>query len=509
MGQRIRLHMLFIAMGFAAMAAQIVIMRRMIVCFGGNELVTGGVLAGWLGFSGLGNLLSGGFADRTADARRACAISLIAMALLIPGTLVGTYFIKAVLGLPAPAMVGLGTAILSAIVMLAPLGLVVGTSFTIACKLPATGQSSDIGRVYLFDALGAGLGGLLVSLIALRYMTAMQSALAAAMILIAIVAAAIPQRAIKVASLCMLALLGVATWRAERIDSWLTAAQWQGYNPAVHRESLFATLMVTDNRGERTLFIDNRPSFSLPLPETYESIAHIPLLEHADPRDVLMIEGGISGVIDQWRRLGLSSASFARLDPAATALERDDMPSNLADIPPWAQIHHVDGRRLIREGIAGRCKQGCYDAIIVNVGEPDTAAADRYYTAEFFKEAADSLKPGGILCLALMEPSNAVSSERAALLGGIQATLDSVFPHTLLLPLDRYYFFASRNAGALTQDLSRLSARLDRRGIDAPFLSTQVLPGIYPERIESTQRIVQDAAKRSEIDTDLRPRAYF
>ncbi len=504
-----RLHVLFIAMGFAAMAAQILIMRRLIVCFGGNELISGGVLAGWLGFSGLGNLIAGKFADRLRDAWRSTALWLIAMALLMPATIVATYFVKPALGLAAPAMVGLETALISAIVISAPLGLAIGVSFTLACKLPATNQASDIARAYLFDAIGSGIGGLIVSLFVLQHTTALQSSFAASAMLAACVAATIPRRVFRFASIAVLAALIPAMWQAYALDARLTSAQWRGYNPAVHRDSLIATLMVTDNRGERTLFSDNRPLFSLPLPETYESISLLPLLEHPAPKHVLMIEGGISGVLDRWRGLGLDRAYFSRLDPDVTLLERTEMPSHLDDLPAWVEIHHTDGRKFVREGVPGRCATACFDVVIVNVSEPDTAAADRYYTKEFFEEAAQALKPGGVLCLALMDTSNSMSKERVRLLGGIEATLGSVFPHVMLLPLDRYYYLASAESGALTADPSELARRLDERHIRADFLRSVVLAGIYPERIESAQKEIASAAAGASIDTDLKPRAYF
>lgn len=493
-------------MGAAAMAAQILMMRRLIVVFGGNELVTGGVLAGWLFFSGLGNLIAAKFADRLKDAELLALISLLAMALLIPATLAATYFVKTMLGLPAPAMTGLGTAIAASMVAMAPLGFFVGTSFTLACRLPGGGRARDLARVYLFDALGAGIGGLFLSAFALRYLSAMQSSVAAALLLTVAIAYAAGKSPRGVAAAIIAALLLPLLLKADALDSWLTSVQWRGYNPVAHRESLFATLMVTDNRGERTLFSDSRPSFSLPLPETYESIAFTPLLEHPDPRKILVVEGGISGVLDQFKKLDLESAEFTRLDPDATLLERDDMPSDLAHVPKWAGIDHMDGRGFIRNQ---KCDGGCFDVIIINVGEPDTAAADRYYTREFFKEAEAALRPGGIICLALMETTNYVSSEVAALLGGIEVTLDSIFANVIILPLDRYYFIASDSGQYLTSDIDELLRRLDRRDINAPFLKYQGLPGIFPERVAKAQEVVAKAASESQIDSDRTPHAYF
>lgn len=504
-----RVHFLFAAMGFATMVAQIVIMRRLIVVYGGNELVSGAVLAGWLGFSGVGNLIAGRFADRIIDVRRAAAISLFALAAAIPLTTAAATLIKVAFGIPPPAMVGLPIALVSTIMLMAPLGILIGNGFVISCRIPETRGATNIGRVYALDAIGAGLGGALYSLLAIRYLSPIQAGAVAAAVLIAAVGVTLRRPGIKLAAVLLVGALAVTNFFSPNIEAGLAGFQWQGYNPVVQKESLFASLMVTDNRGERTLFVDGKPSFSLPLPETYESIAHLPLAEHTNPKDVALVGGGISGMIDQWRDWKLDQALFLRLDPDETWLERYAMPSNLESPPRWAKIHHADGRHLIKDGLPDGCRESCLDVIIINVGDPDTAAADRYFTVEFLREAKRMLRPDGILCLALLEPANVLGEEAARLLGTVRATVGQVFEHILVLPLDRFYFFASPVEGALTDDLDELERRLDQRGIKAHYLTTWVLAGVYPERIRSFRQGIEEAAQRSTVNTDLRPIAYY
>ena len=261
-GERTRLHLMFGAMGFTATAAQIIIMRRLIVVFGGNELVTGGVFAGWLGFSGAGNIIMGRFADRIADAGRAASTTFSALAFSIPLTIAASYLIKPALGLPAPLMVGPGTALALSAILMAPIGLLIGASFALSARLPATQDSSNVPRVYLMDALGSGAGGLIVSLIAIRYLTSFQSSLAAATIMVAAVGLCFSRIRIKLAALCCLVVLFAGMFAARPMQRYLTEALWQGFDPVVQMESLTSSLMVTANRDERTLFTDGRPSFS-------------------------------------------------------------------------------------------------------------------------------------------------------------------------------------------------------------------------------------------------------
>ena len=63
----LRIDLIFVIMGFSAMASQILILRGMMSVYGGNELVVGAVLFGWVFWAGLGNLVASYIADRVKD----------------------------------------------------------------------------------------------------------------------------------------------------------------------------------------------------------------------------------------------------------------------------------------------------------------------------------------------------------------------------------------------------------------------------------------------------------
>lgn len=498
-----------LAMGFSAMAAQVILLRRFIIVFGGNELVSSAVLAGWLLWSGIGNAIAGRFADRIRDVRQALALALFAMALATPLTIIAAGLVKAALGLPPPVLVGLPTMMASALLLMAPHGLLIGASFTLACKSPGMESPHDIGHVYALDTIGSAVGGIAFSLVAIRYCTPLQSALIIAGALVLAVGISATRRHIKLEALALMFLLSSALVLSPRIEDRITAVQWRGFRPVVQRESRFAGLMVTDNRGERTLFIDGRPSFSLPLLETYETAANFPLSQCADPRDVLVIGGGISGMVVELTPWDLANAHFVRLDPEVTYLEWTAMPSTMGKHPLWATLHHTDGRKFIREGLDGACEEACLDAIIIDVGDPDTAAADRYFTVEFFAEARRLLRPEGVLALALLEPANALGEEQAKVLGSVRASLGRVFPKIVILPFERFWFVASGPLAPLTDDPEEIDRRLGEREISAEHFRTRMLAGLFPERIAQMKLAVERAAEGSPVNRDTKPGAYY
>ncbi|MBN1283217.1 MAG: fused MFS/spermidine synthase [Proteobacteria bacterium] len=505
---RIRLNILFAAMGAVAVAAQIVTMRRLVVVFGGNELVTGGVFAGWLGFSCMGAAATGRLARRWGDFDLSAAFSLFLLAASIPLTVALSYLIKPALGIPAPVMVGPQTALALSAALMAPTGLIIGASFTLCARLAGERDMSSVPRVYLMDAIGAGAGGLAVSLFAVRMLTSFQISIVAASFMAAAVGVCFLRMRIKLAAMALILCLAAAMAFSRPIQKSFAEELWRGFNPAVEMESLLASLMVTDNRGERTLFVDGVPSFTLPADYTYESIATLPLLQHGRAEDILMIEGGLYGTAAQWSKWPLGSAQFLRLDPDVTYLEENAMPSERGGVPTWVTLRHGDGRRFVAKGEFGSCSGPCFDVITVNVGNPDTAASDRYFTREFFGEAKAALREGGVLGVWMLEPQNAIGSEALELLGGLYATLRSSFRKVAIVPLDRFYFFAT-DEGAVTESVGELMARLKRSGVDSPYVAEQLLPGVSQERVDSFAAQIAAAADAAPVNTDSRPRAYF
>ncbi len=502
-------HLLFATMGFATMAAQVIIMRRAIVVFGGNELVAGAVLAGWLGFSGVGNVIAGRFADRIADAERAACIALVALALAIPATTAAAALAKAALGIPPPSMAGLPVAIGATLILMAPIGIAIGIAFVICTRLPDAFGAERIARVYALDAIGAGVGGLLVSLLLIRLFTPLEGATIVAGVLVAGVGIAATGGRRKYAALAILVLLSMLVVSAPRVEHAIAQIQWRGYDPVAQRESLYASIMVTADHDERTLFIDGTPSFSLPRPEGYETLAHLPLLMHPAPKRIAVIGGGISGMIEQWSGLGIEEATFIRLDPEVTALERNALPSNMEALPLWARIVHGDGRRLVERGLSEECRESCLDLLLVNVGAPDTAATGRYYTREFFAAAKRLLKPNGVLGLFLLAPANTLNPEAARVLGIVRRTLAELFPHVVLLPFDQFTFFASGKRGALTDQIATLMKRMSASDTGGDYFLSWVLGGVGQERVNRFAQQVDARAVISPVNTDARPIAYL
>lgn len=497
---------IFALMGFAAIVAQIILQRRFMVIFGGNELTIGIVFAAWMFWAGLGNFAAGRFADRIRNANLALTLIFFLIAVILPLTVVSSSLVKAALGIPPSQMIGPPLIIASTLALLFPLCFLIGAALVVAAKVPGSGEAKDIGTVYIFDSIGSALGGLVFSWFAIVYMNPLQAAFFISAVLLAGAGLVLLKNAgSKLGAVFAAVIFAVLYFYSGSIETRINAVQWRGFDPIANLDSRFGNIVVTENRGEHTLFFDGQPQFTTPLAETYETTAYLPLLMKKDAKDVLLIGGGLSGMLANWREVPLDSITYVQIDPEVTEAEEYYMSSKEMMADPRLKIEYGDGRAFLVNASPAK-----YDIIIVQVGEPATASTNRYYTREFFDDAKRALKPDGIIFFAIFEPTNYMSAEAKRLLGSVYDTLGKAFDNIVVLPLHRYYFVASAEKGTLTDDTDTLAQRLKKSGFNAPTLLSQVLYGVYPERVAQIRDSIVGAASEMEyLNTDRYPVAYY
>ena len=503
--KRAKYPVLFAILGFAAIVAQIILQRRFMVAFGGNELTIGVVFAAWMLWAGFGNFVAGKFADRIKNVPLTLTLIFSAIAVTLPLTIIASSLIKAFWSIPPSQLMGPPLILVSTLILLLPLCFAIGAALVVAAKVPGSGSSSDIGTVYIFDSIGSAAGGLVFSWFAIVYLSPLQASFFISALLLAGAGLILYEDApAKLIAMLVVVVFAILFFNSAKIESGVKGIQWRDYNPVADFDSRFGNIVVTENRGENTLFFDGQPQFSTPLSETYEAAAYLPLLMHKDPQDLLLIGGGLSGMVQRWRDAPLKLIDYVQIDPDVTGAEEHIMASKEMMADPRLKVHFGDGRAFVSS------KDKAYDVIIVQMGDPATAATNRYYTKEFFEDAKRALKPGGILFFAVFETTNYLSPEAQKLLGSVHDTLNKAFDHIILLPLDRYYFAASTEAGELTDSAEVLAGRLKKSGFNAPTLLSQVLYGVYPERVAQIRdSIVKSAAETEYINTDRHPVAYY
>jgi spermidine synthase len=517
-----------VGMGLTALLTQVILTRELLASFYGNELSIGLILVDWLLLVALGAGLAGRLASRLRLGYGAFAATQALLAVLLPFSVYVARRIGGGSAFPGQVIGPLPTLYLAGMTLL-PCCAILGAQFGLACVIvarphvpetgPEAGGAAQVGRIYVLEAGGAVVGGLLFhfwlaghvqSMAALGAVGAVNAALAVWLTLEQLSAA---RRAALVA---LAASVGLAVAVAALVPRFASAleraslrARWRGYQLVDATNSRYGALAVTKSGSQLSFFHDGLLAFTTEDELANEELAHLSMLEAPDPQRVLFISGGLGGALGEVLKHGVQSADYVELDSREIELAARYVPPALASVlrDPRVHIHPIDGRVFVR-----RASPHSYDVAIVNVPDPSTGMLNRFYTEEFFREIARVLSPRGIVCVDLTTAEAGPTGERRLLYASVLKALKAVFPDVaVIVPVtkSRALLFGCPQAGVLSQDPDLLADRLRERGVTGAFVS----PGwvgqqMLPQPAWDLFVMSVDAESDAATNRDFRPVSY-
>jgi spermidine synthase len=505
--------------GFSAVIGQIVLMRELIVVFNGNEISLGIMLATWLFWTATGSGLCSRFAVGGNNARRAVAAleCLLGVSLLptiwvlrasrsffqtVPGELVG----------PVPML-------LTSLACLSLFCVVAGSLFVVAIRMYeqecAVSASVAASSAYLLEAAGSAFGGILASVLLLRFLESFQIATVVALLNLCVAAVLLFRMsrkqlgALTVAAVLFAILLLI--YVAPSLDRSGQARLWRGFRLVGSRDSIYGNLAVidtgnTDTGNIRSIYDNGVILASAPDENAAEEAVHYALLEHPAPRQLLLIGGGVNGSLAQaLKHPTVERIDYVELDPALIDMARQFFPVQSAPVvsDPRVHMHYADGRYYLKT------TGDAFDVIILNVPDPQTAQLNRFYTVEFFRSARDHLASGGLLALQLRSSEDYISPDLAEFLRCIHHTLQQVFPYVVALPGETIHFFAATRPDVLTDNPQTLIARLQERNLKTQYVREYFIPfRMMPDRMERVREQLRPLTS-TPVNRDFEPIAYY
>lgn len=500
--------------GFTAVIAQIVLMRELMVVFYGNEISLGLMLASWLLWTAIGSSFFGRLSRHLGRPRTLMAGLQGLISLAFPITILAVRASRSAFQPIAGEILGPGPMFLTSLATLSVLCLVSGWSFAAGSRLYADEMGTSIatgtGSVYLLEAAGSGLGGLLASLLFIRHLTAFEIAVILALLNL-LAAASLVIRSPSVRRAAMAALVAVFAFAvypfaSPRLEAVSLARLWQGFRLVVTRNSVYGNLAVVGTEGSRSLYENGLVVFTVPDPEAAEEAVHFALLQHPSPRSLLLIGGGVGGgVVEALKHPSLERVDYVELDPTILDLAGEYFREEWAPVQadPRVGIHNLDGRLFLK------ATQSTFDVIIVHLPDPQTAQLNRFYTVEFFREAAQKLRPGGILSFQVTGAENYISAGLAEFLRCLNKTLREVFPEVAAIPGATIHYFGANRAGVLTTDPEVLAGRLHARNLQTTYVREYYFPfRMMPDRMQDLDSQMLPRIT-TPVNRDFAPIAYY
>ncbi|HDZ12229.1 MAG TPA: hypothetical protein ENH53_08425, partial [Bacteroidetes bacterium] len=248
-------------------------------------------------------------------------------------------------------------------------------------------------------------------------------------------------------------------------------------------------------------------SFSVPDPLGAEEATQFALLEHPNPRRILLIGGGVGGRLEKILMYpSVQAVDYVELNPAVISLGKQFIPSGKpALLNPMVHIYTTDARLFLER------TRTLYDVIILDMPPPYTAQLNRLYTVSFFRNVSGHLSKGGVFSFGLPGSENFIGADLARYLATFQRTLRAVFKNVLALPGNTIHFVASNGQNTLTSDPAVLIQRLQERKVKTLFISPFYLPfRLSEERRDALSKRLKDISAASfSVNKDFYPIAYY
>ena len=459
---------LVMAIGLSSVVMQLVLVREFLAQFHGNEFTISLIFFSWLILGGMGAWLAllairHAPASLTRLARLALLLTaLAAIEILAIRTLRDIIFLHG-------ADVGFYPTMAAIFGLTAPYGLLNG--FLVPYSLYVLrNQDADYpgAWIYMLDNVGEISGGMLFSFVLVLWLTPLQSVFAANLPLLVAAALLVADRQ-QLRPAFLLALTGtVAALLAGLLLENKSLAPFEGR--LIHyEESRYGRITVHQDRELLTIFVDGAPIFSNQNDSQDEETIHFPLSQTGDPKDILLI-GAEGGMLQEVAKYQPGRVDYLEIDRKLTDVQ---LRYKLLQPLPGLHIIHRDGRAFLAD------TDQRYDAIIINLPEPDTFQINRFFTGEFFRLAREHLRPGGIFSFSVAGFDNYLSDPARLKISSLFNTARLHFQHVLSLPGNRLYFLCSDRP--LNPDIAAL---LESKGIHTTYISSFFAGNITPERLK-------------------------
>lgn len=445
--------------GLTALGSEVVWTRLLALLFGPTTYTFSLILAVFLFGLAVGSRVGAELARRMSSPALALAVNQVLLALAIP--FAGFMIINVLpfwmsgdrdtISLTRKMYEDIGRAAAAIL----PATLLWGASFPLAIAA-ATRDKRDnaslVGQMYAANTLGAVLGAIGVSLVAVPQLGsrfAMQTvtflAGCSGLFLLAVVAyetwMAVPstasprpagQKQLAFAALLSLIVCPFATSLVPKIPDGLLAwgrvvSEWPVRKYVYVAEGMDSAIVISDREdGMRAFHVAGKVEASTLVSDmrTQRLLGHLPAMVHGNPKRILVICCG-SGMTAGAALLhpGVEKLTLCEIEHQVTVAARKffSVPNHGALDDPRLEIVIDDGRHFLAT------TKEKFDIISTDPIHPWVRGAASLYTEEFYRLCKEHLNPGGVVTqwVPLYESSEAaVKSELA--------TLMKVFPHAAL-----------------------------------------------------------------------------
>ncbi len=444
-------------LGYFSIGGQVLILRELISSFNGDELLIGMALFGWLIA-----VAAGAFIGGLKKVAVKSGVLFVTGVILLPMTIIAVRFAPLALSGIAGEVIPLTQATIFSIILMMPVGIISGWLFPVINR-EGYRPSESIIRVYLYEGIGAFVGGLLLALLIGNVLSTFPISLFLGISVPVLRYVPLTKKGSALISVILiLALFGIYLSGAA-MDGYIDSIRYESYTVEKSFDTHYGHQTILSRGGDLYLVTDNAVESAFPDLERAENVFIPPLLFKPEAENILFIgraEFGIMQLCDSFPGIKLTAIDPRRL----LSYELNDI------FTIFDNINRIDSDpvRFFRKGNL----LNKYDIVILAIGEPDSYKTSRFLTPSFLSSLRVVMKDDGVLYIpAHYDTDRYILPEKRVLLSIIHSTLGRVFRHIVLWPGETTGIFASDDSAILTLSPETLMSRANNMKYNPLYLT--------------------------------------
>lgn len=475
-----------IGTGISSIAVQLVTIREFLTQFHGNEITISLVLFSWLLLTGLGSLFARAFKYSSLAAYASLA-AIIALWPLLQIVLIRDLRESIFVHGAAPGFYQIFSYIL---LTTAPYCILVGFILPYALKvLQDRGYAFTSGKLYVTDSIGDISGGVLFSFVLVYWVKPFKTiAFTSSLLILVVFLLLLGSRRYL---LLLFTVLFASFFYFFSLNTGFEKSTLSKQYGDILRyvESPYGRIVISKEGPQHTFWESGVPFYSDADITHSEEKVHYPLSQLDQVRNLLLVSGGLGETIMEVSKYGPKHVDYVELDPYLTGVAEE---LGFIKKASFLTVINADGRHYIKTS------NKRYDAVIVDLPDPDTFQLNRFFTSEFFSLTKKILNSDGILSFSLAYSPNYLSDIQREKLSTIYNTAKSHFQNVLILPGEEAYFLC--RDGVLSTDIP---AKLAMKSIRTSYVEGFYYGNVTSERIAAIQ---EGLNKTGYVNTDFEPR---
>lgn len=486
-----------INLGIFSLIAQVLLIRELVISFYGNELFVSLILAGWLISTGVGSFGAGKIFKSGQKNL------LLGWHLFIPLVFLGAFVLarlaRAVLA-GGGVMPDLIWATFWSLLVIAPLGLLLGAQFVFLVGQLKPGQSQAVSLAYIIESFGFFLGAGLFNLVLFQLTSLTVICLLA--IISFIIALLLSFRCLEAKfnlniSLAIAALIILAAGGLIKTDFWdkeLNKWHYPGEDLLASTNSKYGTIEITQIGEQINFYYNGQLADNSQNKYHNELMVHLPMLVASAPQNILVIGNAFTGITTELKKYKPEKIVYLELDKVYYEL------AGSLGFTAGAEVINQDARHYLDK------TPEKFDVVIINYANPATLAANRYFTKEFFALINSCLMKQGIVAVKLDTTPNYMVGAQNELLTIFYQTLKEVYNHVWTLPDNEVVFLASNQQPVI--DFKRIREKYLALNLDNKYVIPDFITWRFTnDRVISLNK--QLPADNWQVNSYLKPTLYY